>query len=86
MKKKLDKLNKKIRHSRKKNDGLIHKRNSLRKTIEELKHGNKKQPTIERDRGFIELEHAFGRAYRSYRVNGISRMDVDTFLAVSGEN
>ena len=29
MKKKLDELNRKIRHSRKRHDGLIHKRNSL---------------------------------------------------------
>ena len=28
----------------------------------------------------IELEQAFGRAYRSYRVNGRPRMDVDTFF------
>ena len=28
----------------------------------------------------IELEQAFGGAYRSYRVNGIPKMDVDTFF------
>ena len=28
----------------------------------------------------IELEHAFGRAYRSYNVNGRSRLDVETFF------
>ena len=33
MKKKLDELNRKIRHSRKKQDGMIHKRNALRKAI-----------------------------------------------------
>ena len=27
----------------------------------------------------IEHEQAFGRAYRSYRMDGRSRMDVDTF-------
>ena len=37
MKKKLDELNRKIRHSKNKNNGLIHKRNSLRRSIEELK-------------------------------------------------
>ena len=37
MKKKLDELNRKIRHSRKKNNRLIHKRNSLRKVIEEAR-------------------------------------------------
>ena len=36
MKKKLDELNRKIRHSGKKNNGLIHKRNSLKKAIEDL--------------------------------------------------
>ena len=41
MKKKLRELNRKIRHSRKKNDGLIHKRNSLRRAIEELKQGTR---------------------------------------------
>ena len=28
----------------------------------------------------IELEHAFGGAYRSYRVNGRPKTDVDTFF------
>ena len=36
IKKKLDELNRKIRHSGKKHDGMIHKRNSLRKAIEAL--------------------------------------------------
>ena len=44
MKKKLDELNRKIRHSRKKHDGMIHKRNSLRKAIEGLKDGTKPEP------------------------------------------
>ena len=55
MKKKLGELNRKIRHSRKKNDGLIHKQNSLRRAIEELKQGTR-QPTIERRQGFVECE------------------------------
>ena len=41
MKKKLDELNRKITHSRKKHDGMIHKQNSLRKAIENLKCGPK---------------------------------------------
>ena len=41
MKKKLDELNRKISHSRKKHDGMIHKRNALRKAIEEIKRGTK---------------------------------------------
>ena len=56
MNKKLGELNRKIRHSKKKNDGLIHKRNSLRRAIEELKWGNTKQPTIELEQGFLECE------------------------------
>ena len=28
----------------------------------------------------IELEQAFGEAYRSYRINGIPKIDVDTFF------
>ena len=72
-------------HSRTKNDGLIHKRNSLRKAIEELKQGSRKKPNVECKQGFVERERAFGRAYRSYRINGRSRMDVDTFLAVLGQ-
>ena len=55
MKKKLGELNRKIRHSKKKNDGLIHKRNSLRRVIEELKQGTR-QPTIECRQGFVECE------------------------------
>ena len=86
MKKKLGELNRKIRHSKKKNDGLIHKRNSLKKAIEELKWGNAKQSTIESEQGFTERERAFGRAYRSYRANGRPRMDVDTFFShIRGE-
>ena len=46
--------------------------------MEELKQGTR-QPTIER--GFIERERAFGGAYRSYRIEGRSRMDVDTFFS-----
>ena len=33
----------------------------------------------------IELEQAFGGAYRSYRVNGKPKMDVDTFFSRIGE-
>ena len=41
MKKKLDELNRKIRNSRKKHNGMIHKRNALRKAIEEIKRDTK---------------------------------------------
>ena len=82
MKKKLDDLNRKIRHSKNKNNGLIHKRSSLRRAIEE----HTRQPTIECRQGFIEHERAFGGAYRSYRIEGRSRKDVDTFFSrIRGE-
>ena len=82
MKKKLDELNRKIRHSRKKHDGMIHKRNALRKAIEVLKHGTKPEvlgprtvePVPEPKWNLKECEQAFGGAYRSY-------MDVDTFVS-----
>ena len=89
MKKKLDELNRKVRHSKKRHNGLIHKRNSLRKVIEDLKHGTKSEvlgprtaePLPEPDWTFKEHEQAFRGAYRSYRVNGRPKMDVDTFLS-----
>ena len=56
---KLYELNRKIRHSRKKNNGLIHKRNSLRKVIEELKSGTKPEPMTKLEWNFTELEQAF---------------------------
>ena len=81
MKKKLDELNRKIRHSRKKHNGMIHKRNALRKAIEGLKHGTKPEPMPEPEWTFKEREQAFKGAYRSYRVNGRPKMDVDTFFS-----
>ena len=80
MKKKLDELSRKIRHSRKKHDGMIHKRNSLRKAIETLKHGTKPEPLPEPEFIFKELGQAFRRAYRSYRVKGEPKMDYDAFF------
>ena len=83
MKKKLDKLNKKIRHSKRKNNGLISKQNSLRKRIEELKEPREPEPEPFNP---IEHEQAFGRAYRSYTINGRPRMDIDTFFDWIREN
>ena len=40
----------------------------------------KKEPDKEESSNPIEREQAFGRAYRSYTINGRSRMDVDTFF------
>ena len=81
MKKKLGELNRKIRHSKKKNDGLIRKQNSLRREIKELKQGTR-QP-IERRQGFVECERAFsvltGAVLGSMELR--SRMDVDTFFS-----
>ena len=92
MKKKLNEINRKIRHSRKKHDGTIHKRNSPRKAIETLKRGTK--PPLsgaqapEPEFIFKELEQAFGRAHRSYRViKGEPKMDYDAFfIRVRGAN
>ena len=56
MKKKLDELNRKIRHSRKKHDEMIHKRNALRRTIEGLKHGTKPEPMPEPEWNFKFLD------------------------------
>ena len=58
MKKKLDELNRKIRHSRKKHDGIVHKRNALRKVIDEIKHGSKPLPP-KPDWNFKEHKRAF---------------------------
>ena len=55
---------------------MIHKRNSLRRAIVEFKQGKGRQP----EQGFIECEEAFEGAYKSYRIDGRSRMDVDTFF------
>ena len=49
--------------------------------IEGLKCGTKPEPVQEPDWTFTELEQAFGGAYRSYRVNGRPKMDVDTFFS-----
>ena len=57
--------------------------------IEDIKRGNAKQPNIEPEQGFVEVrsasfmerEQAFGGAYRSYRVNGSPKVDVDTFFS-----
>ena len=81
MKKKLNQLNRKIRHSEKKNDGLIHKRNTLRKAIESAKHGTEPKHSIPEPKFiFKECEQAFGGAYGSYRVEGVPKMDPDTFF------
>ena len=86
MKKKLGQLNRKIRHSNKENDGLIHKRNLLKRAIEDLKWSNIKQ-SMELVQVFVEQEQAFRGAYRSYRVDGMPRMDVDTFFSrIRGEH
>ena len=81
MNKKLGELSRKVRHSEKKHDGLIHKRNSLKIAIEEFTWGSTKQPAIEPAQGFMERERAFQGAYRSYGVKERSRMDVDNFLS-----
>ena len=90
MKKKLDELNRKIWHSRKKNDGMIHKKDALRKVIADIKtttsvergpSGASTRPTIEPEWNFKGRERVFGGAYRSYRVNGRPRIDYSTFFS-----
>ena len=82
MKKKLGKLSKKIKHSKKKHNKLVSKRNSIKEKIEELKRPRKPEELHEPEETFnpIELEQVFNGAYRNYRINGRSRMDVDTFF------
>ena len=79
LKKKLADLNRRIRHSRKKQDGSIHKPNSLRKAIEEIKAGIYPPQVKEPEWKF--RERAFDGDYRSYRVNRRPKMDVDTLFA-----
>ena len=73
MKKKIGKLN---GHSKRKHDDLISKRNLVKKKIKELKGSREPEEYF----SLVELEQAFGRAYSSYRINGRSRMDIDTFF------
>ena len=47
MEKKLDELSRKIRHSEKKNNELIHELDLPRRVIKEIKQANRRQPTIE---------------------------------------
>ena len=61
MKKKLDELNRTIRHFRKNHNGMIHKRNALKKAIEDLKRSAKPEPVIEPEWSFKECEQAFWR-------------------------
>ena len=69
--KELDKLNKKIEHVKKDLNYLISKRDS----INEIK-------LKEAQESFNPIKHeqAFHEAYRSYRINGRPRIDVDTFF------
>ena len=85
---KLGKLNKKIRHSKRKHNNLISKRNLIKKKIEELKGPCEPKESHEPEESFnpIELEQAYNRAYRSYRINGRSRMGIDTFFDWIREN
>ena len=82
MKKKLGKLNKKIRHSKRKHNNMMSKQNSIKKKIEELKGPREPKESHKPEESFnpIEIEQAFNRAYRSYRMNGRSRMNADTFF------
>ena len=61
---------------------MISKRNSIKKKIEELKGPCERNEVFTPEESFspVELEQAFHRAYWSYRINGRSRMDADTFF------
>ena len=65
IKKKLGKLNKKIRHSKKDHNSLISKQNSIKNRTEELKELRKPKELHEPEDSFnpIELEQALNRAY-----------------------
>ena len=73
IKKKLDELNKKIIHSNRKHNHLIRKK---------IEGPSKLEESREPEESFnpVELEQAFDSAYRSYRINGGSRILVDTFF------
>ena len=80
--KKLGKLNKKIRQSKRKHNNLVSKQNSIKKKISDLK-GLCEPEVLNEPEELLnpaELKQAFDRAYRSYRINGRSRMDIDTLL------
>ena len=74
MKKKLCKLNKKIRHSNKKHNNLISKRNSIKKKIEELKGPREPHEPREPEKSFnpVELEQAFNRAFDKGKIGVIA--------------
>ena len=55
---------------------MISKQNSIKKKIEELKGPCKPKESLKP----VKLEQAFNGAYSSYRINGRSRMGVDTFF------
>ena len=80
MKKKLNELNRKIRHSKKKHSGMIHKRNALKKAIEGIKHGTK-PASEESEPNWRSIERDVNGSYRRYMVNGRPRIDANTFLS-----
>ena len=85
MKKDLMELNRKIRHSRKKHDNLIRRRNNLTKAIDEMVKARHPTNEVAHKFEFKRLTEAFGRAYRSYRVEGMPKMDPDTFYGLIKE-
>ena len=58
----------------------------IKKKIEELKGPCEPEPEPEESFNPIEREQAFSRAYRSYRISGTPRMDVDTFFEQIRQN
>ena len=85
MKPDLAELNKKIRRSKKKHDDVIKRKKPKENYIDEMVRSKpipQPKPTPPpRQPEFRELEHAFGRAYKSYRTMGRPKIDLDTFFA-----
>ena len=66
---------------------MISKRNLIKKKIEELKGPREpeeprvpEEPREPESFNPVELEQAYNRTYRSYRIDGRPRMDVDIFF------
>ena len=87
MKRDLAELNINIRRSRKKHDNIIRKRNNFKKAIDEMVRSKSPEQRVEAPGAhyveFKELDQAFNRAYRSYRLMGRPKIDPDTFYGLT---
>ena len=78
MKKKLSKLNKKIRHSKRKHNNLISKQNSIRKKIEELKGSREHNEAIDLETRINLIENQ--TRVRTYEMIGSLNHDVSNLI------